>query len=53
LVYLQCSKMDKYGRILATVYPPGDLLYSANQMLLNTGDANEYDGGKKHEFVCK
>jgi len=52
LVYLECSKMDKYGRILANVYPPGDFQYSANQMLRDKGLAHEYDGGHKEEELA-
>jgi endonuclease YncB( thermonuclease family) len=46
LVYLTCSKMDKYGRVLAkvTVHPKEE---SANDMLLREGYATQYDGGKK------
>ena len=52
LVYLACSKMDKYGRILAQVYknaPAAAALESesANDMLIREGYALPYDGGKK------
>jgi endonuclease YncB( thermonuclease family) len=46
LVYLTCSKMDKYGRVLAKVcvYPNSE---SANDMMLREGYAIAYDGKKK------
>ena len=51
LVYLECSKMDKYGRILANVYPPGEFKYSANQMLIDKGHAKAYFGGHKEAEI--
>ena len=52
LVYLVCSKMDKYGRILAQVYKNA-ALESANDMLIREGYALPYDGGKKQMFTCQ
>ena len=50
LVYLDCDKMDKYGRVLARVYSPTNQKQSANAMLLETGLAQIYNGGTKQEF---
>ena len=49
-VFIKCHKFDKYGRVLATVYPTRWSDKSINQMMLDSGLANEYDGGTKKDF---
>lgn len=54
LVLLECRGMDKYGRVLAAVYPPDDLtagLGSANQRMLDEGLAKPYQGGTKETWT--
>lgn len=53
LVLLDCKKMDKYGRIIATVYNNENKnenknTVSANQTLVDSKLAVMYNGGKKH-----
>lgn len=43
-VILQCGKMDKYGRILVTIYLNN---ISINEWLLNKGYAQKYNGKQK------
>lgn len=50
LVFLHCDKMDKYGRILATVYKAPDDQESINTILIKKGLAVKYDGGKKTDW---
>ena len=47
LVFLHCDKMDKYGRILATVYSNQDGAESINAIMIKECLAVKYDGGKK------
>lgn len=60
-VWLQCKGYDKYGRLLADVYPHnwvqggGKMLFacpSYNERLLQEGYAVAYDGGTKKPFVA-
>jgi micrococcal nuclease len=50
-VWIHCQGREKYGRILAEIYPVswfrGHRSLSYNQWLLNKGYAQPYDGGKK------
>lgn len=49
IVRVECGKFDKYGRILAKMYPlHGDR--SVNDMLVESGHAVAYDGGAKAPF---
>lgn len=46
LVILNCDKFDKYGRILVTIFNGVDET-SVNQIMINDGFGNVYDGGTK------
>jgi micrococcal nuclease len=50
-VWLYCTGREKYGRVLAEIYPTtwfcGKKSVSYNQWLLETGHAKKYDGGAK------
>lgn len=50
-VFIKCHKFDKYGRVLATVYRTRYSEKSINQMMLDSGLANAYDGGTKKDFM--
>jgi endonuclease YncB( thermonuclease family) len=50
-VFIKCHKFDKYGRVLATVYRTRYSKKSINQMMLDSGLANAYDGGTKKDFM--
>ena len=45
-VWIECFQFDKYGRILANVYPK-DKDTSLSDVLLEANLAYKYDGGKK------
>lgn len=48
LCYIKCSGFDKYGRVLADVYPNDNpFSISASEHLMTCGLANQYTGGKK------
>ena len=49
-VFVKCHNFDKYGRVLVTVYPSRYSAKSINERMLESGLANEYDGGTKKEF---
>lgn len=52
LVYLECYKNDKYGRTLVNVFKhPGTK--SINQLMIDSGLVQEYDGKTKSEFNFK
>ncbi len=46
-VYLRCDEMDKYGRILGTVYVELDDDKSVNDMMVEEGYGEPYFGGTK------
>jgi len=52
-VFLQCHMNDKYGRILVTLYKRRNRKRdkSINQLMIESGLANVYDGGKKLLFI--
>lgn len=53
LVYLHCSNMDKYGRVLVKVFQNHDDFLnddSINQKMIDSNLVNRYDGGKKQQF---
>lgn len=53
LVYVQCYKMDKYGRVLARVYQDYNAFLhddSINKKMIESSLVNRYDGKKKKEF---
>lgn len=43
---IECSKFDKYGRLLITIYSEEEGV-TINQMMINNGYAKEYYGKKK------
>ena len=47
LVYLNCAKNDKYGRVLADVYVHASDVMSVSSALIQNGLAHVYDGGAK------
>ena len=49
-VWLECDKMDKYGRPLVTVYRNRGDTVSVNQKMIESGIVNVYDGKKKSGF---
>lgn len=49
LVKLECGGFDKYGRLLATLYPKSSTV-SVNQTLVEEGHARPYNGGTKEKF---
>ncbi len=50
LVYLKCTKLGKYGRLLADVYKTPNDEKSLNQILIDEGLAYEYHGEGKKPF---
>lgn len=50
LIYIKCHRMDKYGRVLATVFKDERCAYSLNNVLLGAGLAYEYNGGSRKPF---
>ena len=50
LVYLKCHRMDKYGRVLASVYNNHELTSCLNTLLVGEGLAYDYKGGKRVPF---
>jgi endonuclease YncB( thermonuclease family) len=50
IVHLRCKGMDKYGRVLATVYKNAEDSQSLNTILLGAGLAYEYNGGARRAF---
>jgi endonuclease YncB( thermonuclease family) len=47
VVFLRCSKNDKYGRVLANVYLDKKDTKSINQLMIENNHGVPYDGGKK------
>lgn len=43
MIYIKCHDFDKYGRVLAEIFPNKTLDYSFNQMLLDTNHAVVYE----------
>lgn len=53
LVYVQCFKMDKYGRVLVRVYTSYDAFLnddSINKKMIDSNLVNKYDGKTKTKF---
>ena len=50
LIYLECHRYDKYGRLLAHLYQSPDDTYSFNEILRIEGLAYEYNGGPRKPF---
>ena len=49
VVTLQCGKLDKYGRLLVSIYYDNES-NSVNQWLINNNYAFEYNGGTKKSW---
>lgn len=49
--WLHCKGPDKYGRLLANVYPTAERTESVNDMLVRLNYGKRYDGGTKSKFV--
>ena len=47
MIWVVCDKNDKYGRTLVTVYKSKWAKKSVNDIMLESGIVNPYDGGKK------
>ena len=50
IVYAECYKNDKYGRVLVNIFHEKGFKKSINTMMLESGLTMEYDGGTKKEF---
>jgi endonuclease YncB( thermonuclease family) len=50
LIWIECEKMDKYGRPLVTVYRNRGDTVSVNQKMIESGIVNVYDGKTKQTF---
>ena len=48
IVYIQCGKMDKYGRLLGTVYINHEDNISVNDLMIQNRMGYEYYGGTKN-----
>jgi endonuclease YncB( thermonuclease family) len=49
-IWIECGKMDKYGRPLVTVYKNKGDSVSINDKMIESGIVNVYDGKKKSIF---
>mgnify|MGYP003682290127 FL=1 len=47
LVYLKCSKFDKYGRVLGDIFINKYDTKSVNEIMIDNDYAYEYHGGTK------
>jgi endonuclease YncB( thermonuclease family) len=52
-IWIECDKMDKYGRPLVTVYRKRGDSVSVNDKMISSGIVNVYDGKKKASFDTK
>lgn len=50
LIYIKCHRMDKYGRVLGTIFKDSTCKYCLNNVLLESGLAYKYNGGKRLPF---
>jgi len=50
LIYLECGKFDKYGRLLGKIYNNDKKGICYNDLLLDEGFAYKYIGGKRQPF---
>lgn len=50
VVYLKCYNFDKYGRVLADIYPNNDKIKCYNRELLDKGLAYVYQGATRKHF---
>lgn len=51
IVWIDCGKWDKYGRLLVDIYLDENDVDSVNNMLVANGMAHKYDGKKKDKFI--
>ena len=49
-VFLRCGPFDKYGRVLVTLFRRRHAERSINDLMLESGHAKVYTGGKKTSF---
>jgi endonuclease YncB( thermonuclease family) len=47
IIIVDCGGFDKYGRLLATIYPQDNENKSLNDEMIECGHAKAYDGGTK------
>lgn len=50
LIYIECLGWDKYGRLLANIYPDNVSKITLNSQLMSEGFAYAYDGGSRVPF---
>lgn len=52
LVYIECDKFDKYGRLLVTIYARNGTENgeNINEWMITSGFGTRYDGGHKSDF---
>jgi len=50
IIYIDCGKYDKYGRLLGVLYRTKRALLSVNIEMINEGHGYLYDGGKKNKI---
>ena len=48
IVWVECLEFDKYGRLLAKIFPNKNCEKSVSDLLLERGMAYSYDGGTKN-----
>lgn len=51
LIWIQCYEFEKYGRLLADIYPLSNKDECLSDCLVKFGYAVKYDGGTKSEWV--
>lgn len=51
LIWIDCQKNDKYGRVLVTMYKTPENEISINSLMLSSGLVLPYDGKTKSTFV--
>ena len=50
VVWVECGKFDKYGRLLVTSFKSFEEERSVNDMMVDNGYGYMYDGGKRKKF---
>lgn len=50
VIWLQCGKHDKYGRMLGRIYMDRDEKVSLNELIVSEGFAKKYDGGRRTPY---
>ena len=51
VIFVVCTGLDKYGRVLGTLYMKEGDLQSVNDLMIEKGYAYAYDGGTKQKFA--